>query len=533
MDENQETLSCQRNLSQSLEPQLWDTSLDRSFIPNEQHDYAYTLGSQIIRKSIFIDHDDLPIRFVYLSSSSNRRYQSILTVVLTSNEIDDYLLQIHLSISIEGIYFAKQFQAKRSLTYEYEWSRRNAYDQNVHGLAEATGRICRSKSRFPSQNASSFSRLVSIGYEYMNCSQIVWYRKSVKMAGQDIPTANVGGWTFNVHHKLNIQAGKAMIFTQSASLIFNRRLVCFSIGILHKGDGSNMILTDSPLQFSPLVGIRDQSRSADCRKCHENQGASTKLLHPMALTVSNDGTIYIGDLNMIWIYQPTTGLAKPVLELTEQYTYKYYLTTDPVDGRLYIADNARRQIIRLAKIDSIESLRENYEIVVGDGQFCTLDVVNNITCGDGLLAKDVSLSYPKGLTIDRYGTMYFIDGQRIRKLSIDTSRVTHLAGAFEYQLDYQRQLSCNRTYPLDQVGICHSIEGWSKLNLCRLLVQILQSDNTAHSSAGRWSVCSRRDVRVSRKTELESDRTHSRPTSELSEQGRLDSIEESRRFFIQ
>lgn len=42
----------------------------------------------------------------------------------------------------------------------------------------------------------------------MNCNQIDWYRKSVKITGQDIPTANIGGWTFNVHHKLNIQAGK-------------------------------------------------------------------------------------------------------------------------------------------------------------------------------------------------------------------------------------------------------------------------------------------------------------------------------------
>ena len=53
----------------------------------------------------------------------------------------------------------------------------------------------------------SFLFVVSIGYEYMNCNQIDWYRKSVKMTGQDIPTANIGGWTFNVHHKLNLQAG--------------------------------------------------------------------------------------------------------------------------------------------------------------------------------------------------------------------------------------------------------------------------------------------------------------------------------------
>ncbi len=141
MDENIENNLCYGNFSENVQPKLWDTSLDRSFINNEQYNYAYTLGSQIIRQSISIDENDLPIKFIYLSSSSTRRYQSILTIVLTENEIDDYLIQIHLSISIEGIYFMKKFQAETGLIYEYEWSRRNAYDQNVHGLAEAISRF--------------------------------------------------------------------------------------------------------------------------------------------------------------------------------------------------------------------------------------------------------------------------------------------------------------------------------------------------------------------------------------------------------
>jgi len=208
-----------------------------------------------------------------------------------------------------------------------------------------------------------------------------------------------------------------------------------------------MLLTDSPLQFSTLMGIRDQSRSIDCRNCQENQAVLTKLLNPTSLTVSNDGIIYIGDLNIIWMYHPTTGLVKPVIEFNEEYTYKYYLTTDPIDGRLYISDYHRRQIIRLIKSDSIENLKTNYEIVIGDGQYCTIDLINNITCGDKQLAKDVSLSYPKGLTIDRYGTIYFIDGQRIRKLNIQNSYVTNLVGSFEYQI---KQLNCNRTYSFNQ-----------------------------------------------------------------------------------
>jgi hypothetical protein len=424
MDETLDNLICFRNISENIQPKLWDTSLDRNFLNNKNFDYAYTLGSQIIRQSISIDKNDFPIKFIYLSSSSTRRYQSILTIVLTDNQIDEDLIEIYLSISIEGIYFRKKFHAEKNLIYEYEWSRRNAYDQNVHGLAEAIGK--RNFNQIILISVGFFCCvIVSIGYEYLNCNQIVWYRKSVKMTGQDIPTANVGGWTFNVHHKLNIQSG-----------------------ILHKGDGTTMLLTDSPLQFSTLIGIRDQTRSIDCRKCHENQGVSTKLLNPTSLTVSNDGIIYIGDLNIIWMYQPSTGLVKPVLELNEQYTYKYYLTTDPVDGRLYISDYSRRQIIRLIKTESIENLRTNYEIIIGNGDYCTIDLIANITCGDDKLAKDVSLSYPKGLTIDRYGTIYFIDGQRIRKLNIENSHVTNLIGTFEYQI---KQLSCNRTYSFDQV----------------------------------------------------------------------------------
>jgi len=140
MDEIIENMICYRNISENVQPKLWDTSLDRSFLNNENFDYAYTLGSQILRQSISIDKNDFPIKFIYLSSSSTRRYQSILTIVLTENEINEDLIEIHLSISIEGIYLMKTFQANTNLIYEYEWSRRNAYDQNVHGLAEAIGK---------------------------------------------------------------------------------------------------------------------------------------------------------------------------------------------------------------------------------------------------------------------------------------------------------------------------------------------------------------------------------------------------------
>lgn len=140
MDENTEQTICNVNRTEIVEPKLWETSLDRNFVNNDRFDYGYTLGSQIIRKSMSIDAVDLPIKFVYLSSSSHRRYQSILSVVLTSNKIDSKLVRVHLTISVEGNYLSKEFHAKENLLYEYEWSRRNAYDQNVHGIGEAIGK---------------------------------------------------------------------------------------------------------------------------------------------------------------------------------------------------------------------------------------------------------------------------------------------------------------------------------------------------------------------------------------------------------
>lgn len=405
MDEIDEQLSCQRNFSEILHPKLWDTSLDRKFQTNEHFDYGYTLGSQILRQTIEIDKSDLPIKLVYLSSSSPRRYQSILTIVLTGTEIEDDLVQIHLRISIEGNYFSRTVSAENNLIYEYQWSRRNAYDQNVHGLTEA---------------------IVSIGYEYLNCKQINWQYQSVKITGQDIPTANVGGWTFNVHHKFNLQSN-----------------------LLHKGDGTTMYLTDSPIQLSTVVGIRNQIRSIDCRSCQENPSQTTTLFSPTSLTISHDGRIFIADLNFIWMYQSTTGLIKPVLELTSQYTYRYHLTTDPIDGRLYISDYNRRQIIRLIRTESIDNLRDNFEVILGNGDFCQYNSEENQTCGDNQLARDVSLTFTKGLTIDRYGNMFFIDGQRIRKLNIENGLVTNFVGSFEYE---NRPLTCNQTYLFDQVN---------------------------------------------------------------------------------
>ncbi|CAF1514254.1 unnamed protein product, partial [Didymodactylos carnosus] len=324
-----------------IEPKIWKTSLYRTLI-DDNNDYSYTLGSQILRK--YIPIPDTDINLVYTSTSSTKKYYSVINIVLTSNSIHSDLMTIHLQISIE----------------------------------------------------------VSVGYEYYGCTQIVWRYQTTIVNGQDMPAANVGGWNFNVHHRLNLQED-----------------------VLHKGDGTNILMSELPWIVTSIAGIQDQIRSIECKKCI-GQAATIKLLNPTNVAISNDGTIFIGDLNIIWIIQ-TTGIAMPVLELSYDYAYKYYMTTDPIDGRLYIADYQRRQIIRLITTLNIKDLTQNYEVVVGDGNYCG-NILDNDgeSCGDNLTAQYVSLSYPKGLTINKEGTLYFIDGNRIRQLRLDNSRVTNI-----------------------------------------------------------------------------------------------------------
>lgn len=219
-----------------------------------------------------------------------------------------------------------------------------------------------------------------------------------------------------------------------------------------------MFLNELPMESSTLIGVQDQTRPFNCRKCQENRGVLTKLLHPTSLAVSNDGTIYVFDLNIIWMFRFGTGLTKPVAEFDGETLLKFHLATDPVNGRLYVADANRRQIIRLIKQENIDDLRENYEIVVGNGGFCAFDPINNVTCGDGALASDVEISTLKGLTIDRDGTMFFVDGQRIRKVNVHDSRVTTLVGSNNDNHDFQREFLCERFYPMEKVKISTTID---------------------------------------------------------------------------
>lgn len=49
---------------------------------------------------------------------------------------------------------------------------------------------------------------VSVGYEYETCpSQVLWEKRTVVLQGYELNPSNLGGWSLDKHHMLNVRSG--------------------------------------------------------------------------------------------------------------------------------------------------------------------------------------------------------------------------------------------------------------------------------------------------------------------------------------
>jgi len=69
------------------------------------------------------------------------------------------------------------------------------------------------------------------------------------------------------------------------------------VGILHKGDGTNIYLKQRPRRVTTVLGD-GQARHVDCRGC-DGRIDEMRLMAPVALASGRDGSLYIGDYNFI------------------------------------------------------------------------------------------------------------------------------------------------------------------------------------------------------------------------------------------
>ncbi|XP_038570549.1 teneurin-3 isoform X4 [Micropterus salmoides] len=362
--------------------------------------------TQVLQEETSIPGSDLNL--VYLSSRA-AGYKPVLKVTMTQSSIPFNLMKVHLMVAVVGRLFQKWFPAQPNLSYTFIWDKTDAYGQRVYGLSEA---------------------VVSVGFEYESCLDLIlWEKRTAILQGYELDASNMGGWTLDKHHILDLQNG-----------------------ILYKGNGENIFISQQPPVISSIMG-NGRRRSISCPSCN-GQAEGNKLLAPLALACGADGSIYVGDFNYIRRIFPS-GNVTSVMELrnkdfrhSNNPAHRYYLATDPVTGQLYVSDTNSRRIYRPKMLSGARDLISNGEVLAGTGEQCP--PFDEARCGDGRKATEAQLLGPKGIAVDRNGLIYFVDGTMIRKVDRNGIISTVLGSN---DLTSARPLTCDTSMHIRQVRL--------------------------------------------------------------------------------
>ncbi|XP_078481639.1 teneurin-3 isoform X2 [Ciona intestinalis] len=360
---------------------------------------------QAIRESVPLPGTDTSL--VYLSSRA-MGYQSLLVISLVNKEKPANLVLVHLRIVIQGVEFRKKFEPRSELTYTYEWSREDAYGQPVYG---------------------SIAAKVYVGYVYDSCNQVVWKSFETTVEGRNpVSDGSIGLWSLAIHHTYHP-----------------------SKGVVYLGNGGLMRLSDQPPIMATVMG-NGNPRHSSCDGCN-GRAENNPLRSPVALTSDAMGNVYVGDhdyIRKIDVRGQVTSLFS-----TRDAPAKYYMAIDPTQGGLlYFSHPNERRIYRLRQMTLTSSrsprdLTSNYEVVAGSGRTCY--PLQEDDCGDFGLASEATLSAPKGLTFDKDGVLYFIDGNRIRNIHPRSSVIQTFAGSI--LVSGTRPLQCQGSMSLDQLEL--------------------------------------------------------------------------------
>uniref|UniRef100_A0A1B6CCY7 Tenascin-like protein n=1 Tax=Clastoptera arizonana TaxID=38151 RepID=A0A1B6CCY7_9HEMI len=357
--------------------------------------------SQVVQDSFHIPGTGLNL--VYHSSRA-AGYLSTIQLQLTPEEIPQTLQLIHLRITIEGILFEKKFEADPGIKFTYAWNRLNVYRQRVYGVTTA---------------------LVKVGYQYSDCKDIMWDFQTTKLSGHDMSISEIGGWNLDIHHRYN-----------------------FHEGILQKGDGSNMYLKHKPRIIRTTLGDGHQ-RPLDCSDCDGAAGTKQRLLAPVALAAAPDGSIYVGDFNLLRRIM-VDGTVRTVVRLNvTRVAYRYHIALSPLDGTIYISDPESHQVLKVRNPDDFSDPDHNWEAAVGSGERCLPG--DEAHCGDGALARDAKLAYPKGVAVSSENVLYFADGTNIRMMDRD-GIVTTVIGNHMHK-SHWKPIPCEGTLNVEEVHL--------------------------------------------------------------------------------
>ena len=232
----------------------------------------------MVQESIAIPGSHLHLTY---RSSQAAGYLSTVKMQLTPRRIPASLTHVHVHVQIEGSVHTKTYEADPLLSHTFAWNKRNVYKQKVYGVAQAR---------------------ISVGYQYSSCgAATVWETQTATLQGFDVDISDVGGWGLDIHHHYN-----------------------FHEGILQKGDGSTLHFKQYPRKLNVVMGT-GQRRDIVSENNFNGLARSARLLTPVALASGPDGSIYVGDFDLVRRITPD-GEVYTVLQLRYA-TYLTILTT--------------------------------------------------------------------------------------------------------------------------------------------------------------------------------------------------------------
>ncbi|CAI2347790.1 unnamed protein product [Caenorhabditis sp. 36 PRJEB53466] len=345
--------------SDGVEPETRDTS-------------RLVVDSRTIVESLPIHGTDLRLAY---DSARSPAAPSTMLIGLLDDRVDKDLRKIHVTIRIAGRRFDATLAPRVNLTHVFAWDKMNAYRQSESGLVPVT---------------------VLVGYEYQGCersSERVWQTRRTQMMGATARKMLGAMWTMDVHHHLDIVNN-----------------------IVEMGDGGYRLISQSEPRVTTLAGLDATKRDVECapENC-DGRLDTIPLFRPTTVTYAQDGSLIIGDHNLIRRISPD-GTINTILTLgLADTSHAYYIAVSPFDGTVAISLPLHKQVWKITSMEP-QDARNNYDVIAGDGTVCASAVDS---CGDGALAQNAQLIYPKGIAFDRVGNLYLADSRRIRV--IDTT----------------------------------------------------------------------------------------------------------------
>jgi YD repeat-containing protein len=351
---------------------------------------------------------------LFYFSSRVPAYRPIIVIPLTAAILPSSLKRVHLKIRVRGREYVRLFPPQTELEYRFSWDGRDAYNRVVHGTVPCTVTIGYEYQlvyySVGSQWRQSFNRISNADVNWQvrrgNRKVVFWEKRVTEIGTSDGPSEEVGlgGWFLNVHHSYDPGSG-----------------------ILQMGDGRKINFKDKSKVVTTVVG-NGNTRPEHCTDCvaPSVQGTATSLRAAAVLATADDGSVFMGDYQLIRRYH-TDGNVSTVVDLgNNPPSYSFYMAVSPLDGDLFISYAPLNQIIRIRAhllspgqpVVTLKDLgtRPGVTVFAGNGQLCR---PWDFDCGDSGPAVDAKLTAPKGIAVGPRGTVYFIDGKLVRQVGGD------------------------------------------------------------------------------------------------------------------